>query len=376
MVNERKTRTLRKLLVSLFICILIFLLSACDKSDNNTSPNDTHTLSPTSVSPTTPITTNATDPVSPTPSFSSLPYRTDCTLTLNQTPKLGEEAELTFTVNVLESDDNYQPYQGLARSKAWIDFYWTNTSGSFSEASSSLQVPAEKVLVSGELPWEGSYSKGLTLHGTVKLTHDGIWSIRGHFLGEGWKTGTSAEIRLAVADGTAAIMGTEDFKNGPLAYLGNLTYEGGVSPPIVPDIIYPVSLGLDISKAPQVGEEVTLTCRIISLIDMPDISIQWYFYKRTEKIPAEKLLTSADLGWKADIKKDEPMLFSTMIKFPTEGDWEIIAAAKSGTKYITGAGHRLRTSITPTGSYFGWTDMPVTQTTTNTPPGTTPTAHR
>ena len=316
-------------------------------------------LSTGCTNPATSVTSAGTGPVTATnPAPTDLPYRTDSTLTLSSVPKLGETVDLTFTIKVVRSDDRYQPSAGLARSKAWVDFYWTNTKGSYSEAYSSVQIPAEQAIVSGEFPWNGSYQGGLTLHGKIKPPREGIWNIVGNFKGEGWLAGAGAEIRLAVADGAAAIMGTEDFKTGPLAYLGNLTYEGGVSPPVFsPD---PVSLGLDISKAPRPGEEVTLSCRIASAIDVPDLSIQWYFLRRlgdnTQEIPAAELVSSVDLSWKTDVKKGEAVVFSTTIKFPTEGDWEVAAAAKSGTRILSSSEHRMRISITSTRSYFGWVE--------------------
>jgi hypothetical protein len=313
--------------------------------------------------------TGTTTPVSPTTSDTTqLPYRTDCTLTLSSAPKIREMVELTFTVKVVRSDDRYQPSAGLIKSKAWMDTYWTNTKGSYSEAYTPVQIPAKEVMTESDFPWEGSYKDGLTLHGKIQLPKEGIWSIRGRFYGEGWQAGAGSEVEVAVADGTAAIMGTEEFKNGPLAYMANNSYQGGVLGPVIfPD---PVSLGLDISKAPRPGEEVTLSWRVNSIIDIPDFSIQWFFYRRlgddVQKIPETELLSNADLSWKTDIKKDIPVVFSTTIKLPTEGDWDITAEGKERTKIITGAVYSLKLSITSTNSYFGWVIRPPTITETAT----------
>jgi hypothetical protein len=349
----------RKGKISLTILALAFILSgtlltSCTTNNSTSSPVVTET---TSLSPTTPDTTQ-------------LPYRTDCTLTLSSAPKIGETAELTFTVKVVRSDKTYQPYEGLAKSKAWIDFYWTNTKGSYYEAYTPVQIPATEVMTDGDFPWEGSYKDGLTLRGKIQLPKEGIWSIRGRFYGEGWQVGAGNEIEVAVADGTAAIMGSEEFKNGPLAYLDNLNYEGGVWPPV--SLPNPVSIGMDMSKAPRPGEAVTLSCSINSIIDIPDFSIQWSFYRilgdDVQKIPEIELLSSADLNWKSDIKKDIPVVFSTTIKLPTEGNWDIAAVGRGGAKFITGsgAGYRLKVTITSTNSYFGWVEKPPTITKTAT----------
>jgi hypothetical protein len=170
-------------------------------------------------------------------------------------------------------------------------------------------------------------------------------------------------------------MGTEEFKKGPLAYIGNNSYAGGMIGPGVPTDKHPVTLGLDISKAPRAGEEVTLSCRIVSLIDVPDFSIDWSFMRRLgavgQDISETELLSSADLSWKIDIKKGEPVVFSTTFKFPTEGNWEIWVSGKSGARYLTDSGHYMKISITSTRSSFGWMEIPMPKTTTSEPPGTT-----
>jgi hypothetical protein len=351
------------LFITIWLAVGIFLISGCAKSNNQTSPTGNNPIPPTSSRHTTPDINSVTSSIYTTavPENSEPPYRTDGVLTISKAPKLNETADLIFVIKVVRSDANIQPFAGLARSKAWIDFYWTNTQGSYSEAYSSIQVPSEEVTISGELPWQGSYSEGLTLHSQIKLTREGVWRIQARFYGEGWQAGAGNEIEVAVANGTAAIMGTEDFKTGLLAYLGNLTYEGGVWPPPVPNEMYPVSLGLDISKAPRAGEVVNLSCRIRSVIDLPDVSIAWSLLRRlgdtAEDLPETDLLSSTDLAWNTDLKKNEPIVFSTTIKFPTEGDWELSATGKSGTKYITGSGHRLKLSITSSKSYFGWAEQ-------------------
>jgi hypothetical protein len=308
----------------------------------------------------------------PTPSATTTPGRIDRGLTLSQPPVLGKTVDFTFIVDVVELYEKSYPKEGLARSKAWIDFYWTNIHGSFSEAYSPVQIPSEEVVIGGDLPWEGSYTDKLTLHGKIKLNREGIWSIRARFTGEGWSHATGAEIEVAVADGTAAIMGTEDFNNGPLAYLRANSYAGGVVGPTKPGGTYSVSLGLDISKPPRPGEEVTLSCRITSVIDIRDVSIVWSFYKGKDKIPETEILSSEDLNWKTDIKKDVPVVFSTTIKLPSEGNWDIAAVGKEGTKYLTGSGHRLKITITSTRSYFGWIQV-ITRPTMHDETGTTTT---
>jgi hypothetical protein len=340
---------LNKFVILSLILILILINTSCTVSIQSTTPTTNQ---------------NSLDITATT----ELPYRTDTIFTLSKAPKPGETADLTFTIKVVKSDPNVQPFEGLARSKAWIDFYWTNTQGSYSEAYTSVQIPSEEVIVSGELPWAGSYSDNLTLHSKIKLPREGIWSIRSRFYGEGWTAGAGHEIEVAVADGTAAIMGTEDFKASPLAYLGDFAYGRGGGQVVAYEGI-PVTLGLDISKAPRPGEDVTLSCRNNSVIYVQDVSIERYFLRRLgdtiEEIPAVKLLSSSDLGWKTNLKKDESVVFSTQVKFPTEGEWEIAASGNSEAKPLIQSGYRLKLSITSSRSYFGWAERPLPPATTS-----------
>jgi hypothetical protein len=355
----------------LLILMILIIVSAC----NNiiTTQPDRSNTQPDGKS-NQPIDTSSTSITSSTPA-TTLPYKSSNSLTLSKAPKIGETAELTLTIDIIKLDERSQPREGLAKARVSLEFYWTNTKGSFSEAYTHVLVPARECIISGEIPWEGSYTDVLKLHSTIQLPREGIWNIQGHFTGEGWTYNPfGADIEVAVADDTAAIMGTEDFQNGPLAYLINNSYAGGVRGPGLPTDFNPVSVGLDISKAPRPGEEVTLSCRIISLIDVHDFSIQWSFYRGPEKIPETEFLTSKDLDWKIDLKKDEPVIFSTVIKFPTEGDWDISAVGKSGTNYLTGSGHRLKMSITSTRSFFGWIETPITIRPTVPGTGTTTTA--
>jgi hypothetical protein len=320
-------------------CVIIGLLATLFLAGCN-SPNKTTTSTATIFSSEPPITTD---------------------FNLSRPPKLGETAELTLKITRVQRQD------GLAHSKAWIDFYWTNIHGSYAEACTEVKIPLEEVLVSGETSWEGNFNESrLDLHSKIQLPREGIWSIQYNFAGEGWSQNQYWDgiIWVAVADGTAAIMNEEYFDTGPLGYLNLHTFPGGGAGYYrIPIDNNPFSVGLDISKAPNAGEEVTLTCRVLSVIDMTDFRLQWLFFKRTggnvEEIPSTDLLSNADLSWKTDVKKGEPVVFSTTITFPTEGEWEVITNGTYEENYNGGVSQDyFYITITPTRSYFGWAELP------------------
>jgi hypothetical protein len=336
----------------LLVTLATLLMAACDLPRETVTPATIPTSGATSIN-----STLATDN----------PY--SAYFHLSQAPRLGETAELTFEIkNIRQLDSRYQSQDGLSKSKAWVDFYWTNIHGSYTEAVTPVRIPLDEVVVSGATSWEGNFNKNqFNLHSIIRLPREGIWRIQWNFTGEGWSRNFDGNYWVAVADGTAAIMNTntEEFKSGPLAYLAFSTFPGGNGSQRIPTPDDPYSVYLDILKAPKVGEEVKLICRILSLNDMTDFSIQWHFYKRTgdnvREIPSTSFLTGADLGWKNDIKKGEPVVFSTTIKFPSEGEWAIMAIANSEAINNMGTasnGDDLQITITSARSYFGWAKLP------------------
>jgi hypothetical protein len=82
---------LRRLLLLLVIISLILIsLSGCSNQQSTTTGQTT---------------TSSTNSTSTSPPTSELPYRTDCQITLSSVPKLGDTVEVTFTVNVIKSDN-------------------------------------------------------------------------------------------------------------------------------------------------------------------------------------------------------------------------------------------------------------------------------
>jgi len=251
----------------------------------------------------------------------------EMTLSLSPVPKVGETAELTFDP-LTELTGSIPSPENLTKARVWVGFYYANTKGSYSEARYAVPVPLEEVLVSGELSWEGNLlEEGLKeLHATIRLPREGVWLVFGFLRGKGWEKPVGTRALFAVTEGAAAIIGTEEFKSGPLSYLANFDY--GRVGKRVPDEYDPVVLELDISKLPTIGEEVTLTCRINSIIDYEGYSAEFTFVRLAKYIPVttvtgESLLVDGDLNWEGDLKKGESVEFSATVKLPECGIWLI-----------------------------------------------------
>jgi len=272
--------------------------------------------------------------------FSQAPI--DLDLSLSRAPKIGETAELDFSVLIRGLPGDIDP-QTLESARAWVEFSYANTKGSYSEAKSAVLMPLDEVLVSGELYWEGNAVENnkIEIHGTVQLPREGVWRITGYFSGEGWARPLEREGTVSVTERVAEFMDSNladreykyildsifNFLTGrSLRYLRYYPYGHGPQLPL--NERNPTVLSLDISKIPKAGEEVTVSCRIDSLLDAPGYSAEIKFARRLGngsivEIPADSLLVDSDLRWRGDLKKDEPVEFSATVIFPQNGDWRI-----------------------------------------------------
>jgi hypothetical protein len=302
-------------------------------------------------------------------------------ISLKTVPKLGETAEMTYTFDVIASDF-LQGRPGAEDAKAWIEFWWTDTNGSYLTAEQAVNVPLSEVVVSGNTTWQGDYTKTKSLHltSTVKLPRAGIWKIEGYFTGKGWETPINFYNRCFISKDYAMYM--NGYNSGPPSF-DYLTYfdYGYLKDKRASDYLNeqsaPVRVELDLSKAPQAGEEVTLTCTIASLHDVPDYSLSLRFYRRglnggLTLVPTSTFLVNGELNWQGNLLQGKPTVFTTTIKFPQEGEWEIYVGGKS-PEYIktnkSDDGSVLDITIATPKSFYGWKPIivnPATSTTENT----------
>jgi hypothetical protein len=302
-------------------------------------------------------------PESSSPKITSPPL--NFRLGMSNAPKLGETTDLSLILNVEDigglDTSLGQTKENLTNARTWVEFYWMNISGQYSEARQGIQIPNEKVFVSNDLASSMNALTGkVELHSTVRFPKEGVWWIKGHFSGDGWKKSIDSIIRIAVTKDTAAIFGTEEFDSSPLAYLNNFTYGG--SGAIPPSQSQPFGIELDISKAPRVGEEVILTCKMISLQDADNFTAKIEFSKRQNDgslftVSSNNLVQKGDIQWTGNLKKGESVTFTTSVKFPEAGNWEIYAQENSEQNIKNqkiGAADSIKFNIGELRSSFGW----------------------
>jgi hypothetical protein len=341
---------IKKTLISLFIIVTcIFPIAGCETgsqtSTNAVAPSTRVIASATSPLPVSPL-TSSTPPItisnaSASPAHASSPgsipaYTTipdiDINLVMPVLPKPGETVNLTLDV---KSASGYFP-KGTENSKAWIEFNWSNTRGSYSEAKYATRIPVEEVVVSGKSSWEGDLTsvKNIQLNCKIRLPREGVWQIMGYFSGEGWKAPTATWLYFGSLDGYAVDLMTYGGRYNEPSYLRNFKY--GQSNRISLSELRPVILEADISKLPLVGEEAIITCRIQSLYDVPDFSALFMFFKGRldangeglERQP-DNLLVKGDLSWQGDLKAGQTVEFSAVIKFPEARKWHLNASGDS-----------------------------------------------
>lgn len=281
------------------------------------------------------------------------------TLQLSRAPKPGETADIILASYIHAPTFQIDP-QNLDSMHAWLEFNWANIQGSYSEAEMAVPVSWDEVQVKGDPSWQGTIREGETieLHSTIKLPREGVWAISGYFTGEGWQKPVTTQMRIAVTKDAAAIIGTPDFYHSSLVYLGYIGYGQGDDRTLSLSKSYPVILILDISKAPRPGEEVTLTCNIHSFYDISDFPAQITFMKRIDsnnliKVSADNLLVNGSLNWTGNLPKGANQ-FSTVIRFPEEGDWEIHVQSDYPMNGQPGFADNLRLHVSNNLSYYGW----------------------
>jgi len=83
----------------------------------------------------------------------------------------------------------------------------------------------------------------------------------------------------------------------------------------------PITVELEISAAPALDEQVTVTCQVVTTRDAPG-SRAWI------ELPDSAVVSDGNLEWQGDLVPDEPVTLQAVIAFAEEGKWTIGAIAK------------------------------------------------
>ena len=92
-------------------------------------------------------------------------------------------------------------------------------------------------------------------------------------------------------------------------------------PPSETSTSSPITVKLEMSKAPRLNEPVMITCTVISVFSAPNSVAQI-------ELPSGATLIDGNLSWQGDLEPGSPVHLSGTIKFIEEGQWIIKAFAK------------------------------------------------
>jgi len=82
----------------------------------------------------------------------------------------------------------------------------------------------------------------------------------------------------------------------------------------------PITVKLEISKAPKLNEDVLVKCIVTSILDAPKTVIKI-------ELPEAAIKLSGDLNWEGDLIQGVPVELSIKVRFIEEGNWTIRATA-------------------------------------------------
>ena len=356
---RKQTSTTSKLLIIATLLTGIVLLSsgitllsmsACDPAESSTSQTATDTEQ--NVVDTEQSMIGTEQP------FISESCETDpiqIRMELSRSPKLGETAELTFTIiphHLLGKEITY--------SRAWVEAKWKNTTGSFLESRQKIEIPTVNILASSESSWDITLTEGepVEMYSTIKFTQEGDWEINGILDVDDWGSIKGNPIRLAVYQDRTGIVASAAYAAGELEWMKD--YSPGTGMWCGTDE-YPLGAVLDLAKPPRLNEPVELTWSVVSYYDAEKFKAQVYFRLKNSGEPGSTLFSSkamlveGDLEWDGPLNNGVPVSSSAIIKFPEEGDWEIWMEC---TDIINNsdAGSNIRLNVTEERGRWGWAE--------------------
>lgn len=276
-------------------------------------------------------------------------------LNLDKAPRLNEPVKLTCTRQTSyfvppgqskKASDNMTQVSNILVSpiheKITLEFVRVDP-----KSGRGIKVPVQQVLAGGNPNWEGDMTnKPMEFSATVKFPYEGNWSIHASST---QRSRDTDDIFLNITEDSSSFGWPPD-------------YRPFTSPsPSIPTEQSPITTQLDIPKPPRLDEPVQLTWSLNSIRDIDGVISEVKFYHMEEtdriKVSAEDILIKGDLSWKGPLKKDNPLNFSATIKFPLEGDWEILTLADSYVEQQPiNAGSGLFLHIDKDKSRWGWTE--------------------
>jgi len=208
-------------------------------------------------------------------------------LRLEKAPRLNEPVELTCIRTAIWDIPN---------EKINMDFEWIEP-----KRDRVVEVPPEDMLVEGDFDWEAAVTKDVPVEfsAIIKFPHEGNWRVRAVSTSPGWESDC---VFVHVAEDSGTFGWQEDYRPSMSAV------------PSTPSENFPMTVQLDISKAPRLDEPVELTWIVNSIRDIAEANgqVKFYLMEGTDRVevPVDDILVEGDLSWEGSLKEDTPIQLS------------------------------------------------------------------
>lgn len=291
-------------------------------------------------------------------------------LSISKAPKVGEIVGLAFNLDIVgpvkniqrvwmeferydpalyyplgRSFDRYKHAQFLAEKFDPSDPTDVYKRDAAAERPETL-VPQEKVLVEGDLDWEGDYRElagNLILNGKIRFPEEGEWVIYARVQSEGETPNYFTEQKLTITEEYGEFDWPKDHSKG-----------GGWQSP---KDNAPIAVTLKPSRAPLLGEPLGLTVVLQSNRDVPEGEVYLRFFRQEGSFSNKDAdyRVEGDLSWSGSLKKDVPVQLSGKVTFNEEGDWGIEAFSKIPESEGGANMQSIWLHIGKEASRYGWT---------------------
>ncbi|MFC1969322.1 hypothetical protein ACFLVF_02400 [Chloroflexota bacterium] len=168
------------------------------------------------------------------------------------------------------------------------------------------------------------------MNGTISFPEVGEWVVKANWQGEGDVARTAASQMLTVNEVSGMFGWAKD-------------YSGGTQKQ-APEAIAPVGVTIILSRAPLLDEpfELKLAITAIRDLDAAEVGLRLIREKGTtgrEKISVEDILVEGVPVWRGALKENTPVEYPLIVKFPEEGDWNVIAWSRASPEAQTNYMH-------------------------------------
>jgi hypothetical protein len=266
-------------------------------------------------------------------------------LTLSNAPAVNQSVNLTYTLEVLDSNykqftkiwiefEHYDPslYYPLGRGyerdemiklmnspQTKSNYYYDQLQLRKDNQPESIVTP-ESVIVDGETEWAGvtlQKDKILVLSSRISFPETGEWLITVKSVGNDGQIQERISLKVTV---------NEDY--GMKGWLRNYEPAEAESTTRLDDE-HAFCIEPTIDKAPAVNQPATLSYTLLSSKVVKDLKVKvvfahWETGSKGEQVPSDEIMNSNNSVWVGNLEPFSPISNSVTVMFPEIGDWEIL----------------------------------------------------